>query len=318
MPSSRKSPTPIASLILILGLAATAPVMQAAAGFAWEQKADRLTITHAGRPVADYVFSDAAILRPHFQNLRAPSGVQVTRNHPPVAGEPSDHATMHPGLWLAFGDISGQDFWRNKARIEHAAFSSPPALQEGKLTFATRNRLVGTDGSLLGTQDSRFTVTRSGDSAFLITWTAEIRGENRELVFGDQEEMGLGVRVATELTEKNGGLVVNSDGIQGAKQAWGKPAAWAAYSRTIEGRTRGAAIFPAKTNPAPTWWHSRDYGVFVANGFGARVLPPAAGGKLVLPAGATLRLRYGVLLFDTPAAAPLDLAGINRVFQSQP
>ena len=28
-----------------------------------------------------------------------------------------DHPTMHPGLWLAFGDINGADFWRNKGRV---------------------------------------------------------------------------------------------------------------------------------------------------------------------------------------------------------
>ena len=63
-------------------------------------------------------------------------------------------------------------------------------------------------------------------------------------MFGDQEEMGLGVRMATELTEKAGGLVVNSDGLTGAKTVWGKPAAWAAYSREVDGRIQGVAIFP--------------------------------------------------------------------------
>lgn len=305
-----------AALSLVLAAAACTAQPNPNAGFAWEQKADRLSITHAGRPFADYVFRDAAILRPHFQNLHAPSGVRVTRNHPPSPGEPSDHATMHSGVWLAFGDISGQDFWRNKARIEHVAFSAPPALQGGNLTFATRNRLLAIDGSPLGTQESRFTLARPGDSTFLLTWSAEIRGEGRELIFGDQEEMGLGVRVATELTEKSGGLVVNGDGQKGAKAVWGKPSAWATYSREIDGRIRGAAIFPAATNPNPTWWHSRDYGVIVANGFGKRVLPPAANGRLVLPAGSTLRLRYGILLFDVPAATPIDFAAKNREYQA--
>ena len=107
-------------------------------GFAWELKPDRLSIVHAGRPLADYVFSDPQVLRPHFQNLRTPSGAQVTRTHPPGDGDATDHATMHPGVWLAFGDINGEDFWRNKARIEHMAFTADPAVAEGRLTFATR------------------------------------------------------------------------------------------------------------------------------------------------------------------------------------
>jgi putative membrane-bound dehydrogenase-like protein len=285
------------------------------AAFAWELKPDRLSIVHAGRPLTDYVFSDPQVLRPHFQNLRAPSGVQVTRTHPPAGGDATDHATMHPGVWLAFGDISGEDFWRNTARIDHVAFTADPSVADGRLTFATRNRLVARDGTALATQGSRFAIARWGDHAFLLTWDAEIRGEGRELVFGEQEEMGLGVRMATGLTEKGGGLVVNSDGLTGAKTVWGKPAAWAAYSRETAGRIQGVAIFPGPSNPNPTWWHSRDYGAIVANGFGKRVLPASTDGKLVVKSGDALRLRYHVLLFDTPAAAPIDFAAAYRQFQ---
>ncbi len=152
---------------------------------------------------------------------------------------------MHPGVWLAFGDVNGEDFWRNKARIEHVAFITEPTLVQGRLVFATRNRLVSADATPLATLISRLGIAPSGDHAFVLTWEAEIRGEGRELVFGDQEEMGLGVRVATELTEQKGGLVVNSDGVTGAKTVWGKPAAWAAYSREIGGRIQGVAIFPS-------------------------------------------------------------------------
>lgn len=100
-----------------------------AADFAVQQKPDRVIITDAGRPVTTYVFRDDKILRPYFANVHAPGGIQVTRNHPPVAGaDPTDHDTMHPGVWLAFGDLSGQDFWRNKARVVHVRFVEPPAV----------------------------------------------------------------------------------------------------------------------------------------------------------------------------------------------
>ena len=279
-------------------------------------EADRLTIRREGRPVADYVFSDPRILRPYFQNVRAPSGVQLTRNNPLLEGDATDHATMHPGIWLGFGDINGQDFWRNKGRIEHVRFVQPPEVRAGVLTFATANRLLAQDGSSLARQESRFSLRLSGDSAYLLTWETELLGDGRGLVFGDQEEMGLGVRVGTPLTEKAGGLVVTSDGAKGARAAWGKPAAWASYSREHDSRIQGAAIFPAQSNLIPTWWHSRDYGVIVANGFGERVLPPAAGGKLVIQPGELLRLRYGILLFDTPASAPPDFDAVNREFQT--
>ncbi len=304
------------------GAAATKPAvpapLAAPAGhaFSWELRPDRLSILHAGHPVTDYVFADPQVLRPHFRNLRAPSGVQVTRTHPPGDGDATDHATMHPGVWLAFGAINGEDFWRNKARIEHVAFTAEPAVTGGRLTFATRNRLITQDGTLLATQESRLAMALRGEHAFQLTWEAEIRSADRELVFGDQEEMGLGVRVATDLTEQKGGLVVNSDAVAGAKAVWGKPAAWATYSREVEGRIRGVAIFPARSNPNPTWWHSRDYGAIVANGFGPRVLPASADGKLVVRPGDALKLRHDVLLFDAPAARPIDFAAAYREVQS--
>ena len=120
------------------------------------------------------------------------------------------------------------------------------------------------------------------------------------------------MRVATELTELKGGLVVNSDGVRGAKAVWGNQATWATYSREIGGRIKGIAIFPSASNPNPTWWHSRDYGVIVANGFGKRALPASPDGKLVVKPGDSLKLRYDVLLFDTPPSAPVDFAAVYR------
>jgi hypothetical protein len=85
------------------------------------------------------------------------------------------------------------DFWRNKARIEHEAFVTEPSLVQGCLVFATRNRLVAANATPLATLISRFEIAAWGDHAFALTWQAEIRGQGRALVFGDQEEMGLGV-----------------------------------------------------------------------------------------------------------------------------
>jgi len=76
-----------------------------AADFAVQQEADRVLITDDGQPVATYVFRDDKILRPYFANVHAPGGIQVTRNHPPVPKvDATDYDTMHPGVWLAFGD----------------------------------------------------------------------------------------------------------------------------------------------------------------------------------------------------------------------
>ena len=82
--------------------------LPASSRWAFEHRGGGLTLRLDGQQVAQFVYRDAKILRPFFANLRAPDGVAVTRHHPPIAGtDATDHDTMHPGVWLAFGDLNG-------------------------------------------------------------------------------------------------------------------------------------------------------------------------------------------------------------------
>jgi len=109
-------------------------------------------------------------------------------------------------------------------------------------------------------------------------------------------------------------MVVNSYGVRGAKAAWGKVADWCEYSAVIDGRRIGAAIIPHPDNPQRSWWHVRDYGLMVANPFGPLVLPREAGGKVNVPAGEQLRLRFGVRFFSRPESASDNPAAVYRRF----
>ena len=134
-----------------------------ATDFAVDPQSDRLVITDAGQPVATYVFRDERIPRPYFAHVHAPGGIRVTRNHPPIQGiDETDHDSIHPGIWLAYGDVSGSDFWRNKARMPHVRFSEPPAARDGQVTFTAENRLESADGDLICTQMSRVNLAAPG------------------------------------------------------------------------------------------------------------------------------------------------------------
>jgi hypothetical protein len=276
--------------------------------FAAEEKEGRLVITCGGRQIGDYVFADYRVRRPHFQNLRAMDGTQVTRRHPPVAGQDAvDHADMHPGLWLAFGDVGGEDFWRNKGTIRHDRFTARPAARDGRLTFAAENTLIARDGREMARQVSRFTLGTQPD-AWSLLWEARFTPVVDNFYFGDQEEMGLGARVATPLTEKNGGAITGSTGDRTAKGTWGRTYDWCDYSGTIDGRSVGIALVPDPKNFRPCWWHNRDYGVFVANPFGRHAMKQGEVSRVDVSKGTTLTLRFGVLLHSSPSGAtfPLD------------
>ena len=302
-------------LLAGLGLCVAQPAARGAdARFGVRDGDGRLGITCDGQPVATYVYRDPGILRPYFADVHAPRGLKVTRNHPPVAGvDAADHDTMHPGLWLAFGDINGQDLWRNKARIEHVRFTEPPRARGGSLAFTAENRLRAADGRTLGTQRSEVILTLV-PHGYLLVWQADFLPADEPLVFGDQEEMGLGVRVATRISEKGGGVLVASTGARTAKATWGQSFEWCDYSGELDGWRAGVALMPDPENFRPSWFHNRDYGLMVANPFGRKAMNQGETSRVVVEPGDRLRLRFGVYLHATPKDGDADIAGVHRRF----
>ncbi len=301
---------PLALLLLPVVLAAAAgqpdrPAVTADSPFGLDLKADRLVVTHGRRPVAEFVFDDPKILRPYLANVHGPNGTRVTRTHPPVPGtDATDHDTMHPGVWLAFGDVSGSDFWRNKGHIRHRRFLAAPTATKDRVAVAAEAELVSPAGVPLGTLVNRLTLT-TRPAAWLLTWDATVRADrDRDLVFGDQEEMGFGTRVATELTEKKGGAVRTDRGAETAKAAWGQPAAWCDYAGAVGDRRAGVTLMAAPGNFRAPWWHVRDYGLAVANPFGRAALKQGPRSEVVIRRAESLRLVFGASFHDGDAHDP--------------
>lgn len=308
---------PIRPILFALAYSVVNPVLTAAE-FKAEHLPDRLIITHDSKPVAHFVFADTNILRPYFAHVHTPDSIQVTRNHPPIAGvDPVDHPTMHPGIWLAFGNISGQDFWRNKATIRHDKFIEPPKTHDNKLTFVTLATLVSSNGAYLASLTCHLTLQSARDG-YLLSWKAAFTPQSDNFTFGDQEEMGFGIRVATPLSEKNGGTVHNSDGLSGAKNAWGKTAAWCDYSGVLSNRLVGITVLTDPKNFRPSWMHSRDYGLIVANPFGQKAFTKTVEpSSIPVKKGETFTLHFAAFIHSTPTNQPPDIAGAFQSFTNQ-
>lgn len=268
---------------------------------AFESRADSRLIRVDDQPLATYVYHDPRIVRPYFKDLCAPGGVQVTRHYPPREGiDPGDHPTMHPGLWLAFGDLGGADFWRNKATVEHAGFVGTPRVEGDKGTFTVHNRYVA-DGAVLCDETCTYTF-QVQPAGCLILWDSTFQSERPDLYFGDQEEMGLGVRVATPIMAKpqeghaRPGRIVDDRGRQNEKAIRGEQAVWCDYSGWVGDTFAGVTIMPHPQNIAPCRWHVRDYGLMVANPFGQSVFKKGPVNRTAVMPGRSFRLRFGVLI----------------------
>jgi hypothetical protein len=268
-----------------------------ASAFAVDERPDRLMISLSGKPIVEFVFRDERILRPYFANARLVDGRRVTRQHPPIPGaDDLDHDTMHPGIWLGFGDISGHDFWRNKGAIEHVRFTQTPTSSNGCLRFATECRLKTNSGEPFCQLINSYTLAER-PNGWLLVWDATFRADERPVAFGDQEEMGFGARVASHWTEKRGGLIRSSSGKTSAKETWGQPAQWCDYSGSGP-EAAGVMLMTGPGNFRSSWWHNRDYGVFVANPFGRAAMKQGERSVVTVAPGASLRLTFGALMHD--------------------
>ena len=261
----------------------------------------RLDITIGGRKVASYVYRDPSIKRPYFANLKVAAGdIEISRRHPPTAYEATDHETMHPGLWLAFGDLSGEDFWRNRGRVVHEKFIEITSGND-VAHFVVQNRYESEDGKhTIARENCRWTIDARHGLLYLCDSTfTPVEGD---LYFGDQEEMGLGIRLTSPLTVKNGGSLRDSEGRSGESQVWGKTAKWCDCRGVIDGVHVGAIVMPDPKNFRPSWFHARDYGLLVANPFGQNAFTKGEKSKVRVAKGESLRLRFGVLLHTAGSA----------------
>lgn len=302
---------------LILSAALTAAPVQAAerqpATVSFQKHDGSLLIVIGGQPVTEYVFNDDQIRRPYFRHLRTLSGVQVTRTHPPVKGQDiDDHATMHPGLWLAFGDLGGADFWRNKGRVRHVRFLEPPKGGTGSGSFTAQNAYE-TEGETICIEKCRITVSVWPDG-YLLDWTSTFRSDQGDLTFGDQEEMGLGVRVATPLAVVKGGQITDNEGHENEPQVWGKQADWCQYSGLSGGQRVGVVLMPDPQNFQRSWFHARDYGLLVANPFGRNAFTKGEKSRVTVEKGDEFRLRFGVLVYGVPQEASPDIHAVFRSY----
>ena len=273
-------------------------------------------VTLDGEPFASVHL--AAQPRPFVFPVFGPGGVPMTRSYPmaEVPGEEQDHP-HHRSLWFAHGDVNGFDFWTNKAHRERLQWNGVCDIAPSGAGCRLRSgyRWLADDDTLVCTEEREWTF--AGGDARTIDVTVTLRPAGQPLVLGDTKEGTFALRVHPALCVESKtatGKLINSEGQQN-KEVWGKRARWIDDSGTVAGRQVGVAMFDHPTNHAhPTWWHARTYGLLAANPFGVHDFegkPPEAG-RLTVPVGGQLQLRYRVLLHG----AGWDRARIDAAYSA--
>lgn len=259
--------------------------------------------------IGEYVFNDPTIKRPYLAHIKTRNGIQITRNHPPTENDKDDHATMHPGIWMAFGDISGNDYWRNKAEVKHVEFSQHPRVEDGIGQFKVLHHYLNPETQdVLCTAEHEYSI-EPVENGMLFVWSVKFTSDQNSFVFGDQEEMGLGVRVATPFMVENGGEIINAEGLKNGKDVWGKQSNWCVYQGEQNGNPVGVMIMPSPQNFRQSWFHARDYGLLVANPFGKKAFTDGQPSHILVQQGESLPLQFGIFIFEGET-------DFNQVYQS--
>lgn len=265
---------------------------------------NKVSVLIDGRLFTAYIYPDN-IKKPVLYPLITPKGSNITRKFPlePSVGERVDHP-HHVGVWFNYGDVNGLDFWNNSDSIKlekkahygtivHKDILSMESGDEQARLEVTMD-WIAPDGEVLLNENTLFIFKGKGDE-YSIDRITKLSAPNKKVLFKDNKEGLLGIRVARELehpsdkpdifTDANGiptsvpvlnnkgvnGNYVNSEGVQG-NDCWGKRADWVNLTSTIEKEKISLAILDHKQNAGyPTYWHARGYGLFAANPLGQEV-----------------------------------------------
>lgn len=248
-------------------------------GFSFNQEnPNELKLALDGSEIATYLLKHDKLTRRAFVNVKTPSGIQVTRNFPPRKPDDIDpgygaeqgiiHPVMHPGIWMSFGWIDGNDYWRLQSKVKFEGYLKEPTATENAASFTTRDQYLDKSGqNTICFQDTSYRFTRT-PMGVRLDWHAVFYNRERDFTFGDQEESGLALRIASPLRVQGGnGRILNNHGQKNGKGTWGKEFTWIDYSGVSNGKRAGVLIVPDPKNARPCWSHSRDYGALVSNPF---------------------------------------------------
>ncbi len=250
--------------------------------------------------------------KPYFSPVRSVGGTIITR---PI-GDPTDKDhPHHKGIWLSVDEVNEIKFWAEQGKILNKKMETTPGSANGPGKVMLTNHWLGADGQPVLIETTTVSFFPSRLIAYDITLTPAVE----KVTFEDTKEGWLGIRVATTMREKVGGIVVNAEGKLATKECWGQPSKWVDYSGPVEGHTHGVAIMDHPANFRPSRYHVRDYGLFSVSPFGegAYQNDKTKAQPVVLEKGKpALHVRYALFVHAGDAVAGNVAAAYEQFLQA--
>lgn len=236
--------------------------------------------------------------KPFASPVYGPGEIVMTRD---IAkpGVKVDHP-HHKGIWVSIDEVNENKHWAEKSKIENVSVKIDKA--EGhpaQLTLV--NHWLNQDETPVLVETTKISIFPNR----LMVYDIHFKPVNKPATFGDTKEGLFGFRMVDSMRESETGKVVDSEGREGTKEAWGKTADWVDYYGQVEGKTLGVTLMDHPDNFRPSRYHVRNYGLFSVSPFGEQAYAKQGAKPVTLkPEDDELRLRYGLYIHegDTKAA----------------
>jgi hypothetical protein len=286
--------------LLIASLMIVIPV--SAAKITAVKVGSKINVTIDNKYFTSYIFSDDEKY-PFFYPVNGPvSGGSVTsmRN-----AEYPHHSSLFFGCDL----VNGGNYWQEgleRGRI--ISVNAEIIKQGGDTVLITDECIWSRPGAISPVKDTRKIIITS-PSTTVSQIDVEITMEMLIDVTIKQTNHSLfSARMAADLSVKNGGTMINAEGIKSEKDTFGKNSPWMDFYGKRGDATEGLAIFQHPSNPwYPSPWFTRDYGFMSPT----PMYWPENGIETVMKKGTVLNLRYRVLVH----AGDVNQAKIAEAFE---
>jgi len=271
--------------LVIAGLMIVIPL--SAAKITAEKVGSKINVTIDNKYFTSYIFSGDEKY-PFFYPVNGPdSGGSVTsmRN-----GEYPHHSSLFFGCDL----VNGGNYWQEgleRGRI--ISVNAQIVKQGGDSVVITDECIWSRPGAISPVKDTRKIIV-TAPSATVNEIDIEIKMEVLiDVTILKTNHSLFSARMAADLSVKNGGTMINAEGLKSEKDTFGKNSAWIDYYGKRGDAVEGLAILQHPSNPwYPSPWFTRDYGFMSPT----PMYWPENGTDTVLKKGTVLTLRYRVLV----------------------
>jgi hypothetical protein len=280
---------------------------------------NQVAVTVNGELFTCYKFASSQKY-PYFWPVNGPaSGKSVTTE----TSQPYPH---HHSLFFGCDRVNGGNYWQESNEDGQIVSQGPKlACRRPRLIEASGKRVIFTDKCFWrkGADEPvildlrRIVITAPSESLRFIDFEISLEPLMDVEILKTNHSL-FSARVVPELSVNAGstpaypearpsGRLINAEGETGEKGTWGVASPWCDYSGTRDGVTEGIAILQHPDNRwFPSKWFTRDYGFFSPT-----PMFWLEDGRLELPKGQTLTLRYRVVVHSGDAKT----AAIAEIFK---